>query len=742
MGSDDENNVDDEFGDFTTASFTYDCLGESKGSTPEKRSPWIESVDQDVFKETISTNSDKADHINEIYEDEVYHNCSDTIDREEEVKELNLESDEKCIERFGLENNADDDAEDDGSDFGNFEKCINEDVEEKKVDFLSVDRGVSSSNSGVQDNTSQDSVISSGATDSGLCSASQKSEEEEVVDVEDVGANVDAGLDDSSGSDETLVVGKKRTCQEKTEEWQEGRERTIDESVFPQSSNVSKDTKCDVGVDDGRTRLSDDDDDFADFSAFRASDNRVEANDRSTFPSVESNSGVDEKFEDQSGDLEDDFCDFASAPVPDHGENCATFQSKTERSSDKSNVCSDDEFSDFAFAPSNSTDPTHSEEVAKDLEVVSGEHRPQDLVDSGADSSKESSAEQFNHTEDFKLFQRLHSGEADPLVETLAELAFQSLPAGDDKDVSSENLQANLHFGQVWKQLQDVESTHALSYQWGGSSSNKTLLSALAIDSRNILFGPRWNSTAVPRFAANLGFNPLEPVRAPPAASVVKTPKEKSGPSTGIQPPAPIQPTRMNAIPSSEENVPAAQFDWNSSGLVNPLESTHRSALLDLDFFTTYDNFASSSSSSTAPPTDAAWRLASLEKEFLSTPEETMGTTCLTPSQQPLQPMKKLQQDSHQKLVEQILASDNLQKPGHKSKSSLSSRAKTKRRQAEGVTLCPESLAVIHNLPDLSFINARMLMFPLRESPNVDSGPQSCPVSLVGATSSSSAYPD
>jgi hypothetical protein len=39
----------------------------------------------------------------------------------------------------------------------------------------------------------------------------------------------------------------------------------------------------------------------------------------------------------------------------------------------------------------------------------------------------------------------------------------------------------------VWVKLQDMESTHALSYQWSDSAANKHLLLALGIDSRNIV---------------------------------------------------------------------------------------------------------------------------------------------------------------------------------------------------------------------------------------------------------------
>ncbi|XP_071873640.1 aftiphilin isoform X4 [Bombus fervidus] len=111
---------------------------------------------------------------------------------------------------------------------------------------------------------------------------------------------------------------------------------------------------------------------------------------------------------------------------------------------------------------------------------------------------------------------------------------------------------------EVWQSIKNVEETNALTYQWTNSSSNNVLLNSLGIDSRNInsqLFGPRWNPN-VPRFAANLGFTPLEPIKA----------------TTDPQPVALSNISKSQASTNSEE-VPAAQFDWNSSGLVNPLEA-------------------------------------------------------------------------------------------------------------------------------------------------------------------------
>ncbi|KAF7381875.1 hypothetical protein HZH68_015748 [Vespula germanica] len=121
----------------------------------------------------------------------------------------------------------------------------------------------------------------------------------------------------------------------------------------------------------------------------------------------------------------------------------------------------------------------------------------------------------------------------------------------------------------IWQCLKNVEETNALTYQWSNSTSNNVLLNALGIDSRNILFGPRWN-TSVPRFAANLGFTPLEPIKA----------SVDSPPSTA---------NKVQGVSTSDE-VPAAQFDWNSSGLVNPLDASGGlSALLPLDLLCPFD---------------------------------------------------------------------------------------------------------------------------------------------------------
>nr|XP_040226599.2 uncharacterized protein LOC120951768 isoform X2 [Anopheles coluzzii] len=169
-------------------------------------------------------------------------------------------------------------------------------------------------------------------------------------------------------------------------------------------------------------------------------------------------------------------------------------------------------------------------------------------------------------------------------VQKLLEAMFPSaVPEPVGTDTGQQAVAANhIPTSKLHTQLQDFDNTSALAYQYSKSSSSKTLVTALGIDSRNIMYGPKWNSS-MPRFAANLSFNPLEPLKpatAPGAASVSAKDAGSSEKSANCppasKPAAPsslsiaLDPLQVAAVGSA--SVPAAQFDWNSSGLVNPLE--------------------------------------------------------------------------------------------------------------------------------------------------------------------------
>lgn len=60
-------------------------------------------------------------------------------------------------------------------------------------------------------------------------------------------------------------------------------------------------------------------------------------------------------------------------------------------------------------------------------------------------------------------------------------------PVEDSKIESSKCISICVEDSLIWRKLYPIESSPALSYQWNNSYANKKLLSALNIDSRNIV---------------------------------------------------------------------------------------------------------------------------------------------------------------------------------------------------------------------------------------------------------------
>uniref|UniRef100_A0A182NG73 Clathrin_bdg domain-containing protein n=1 Tax=Anopheles dirus TaxID=7168 RepID=A0A182NG73_9DIPT len=193
----------------------------------------------------------------------------------------------------------------------------------------------------------------------------------------------------------------------------------------------------------------------------------------------------------------------------------------------------------------------------------------------------------FGDFNDFKQSEAISTHSVAPPVTTfsmenvqlLLEAMFPNIaPQTLATDTGQQMAVNNIPHNTLHSQLQDFDNTNALSYQYSKSSSSKTLVTALGIDSRNIMYGPKWNSS-MPRFAANLSFNPLEPLK-PISASMskdtgsganeknVNIPTASKVPGTIAAGLDPLQAATVGANTS----VPAVQFDWNSSGLVNPLE--------------------------------------------------------------------------------------------------------------------------------------------------------------------------
>ncbi|KAI5643060.1 clathrin-binding box of aftiphilin, vesicle trafficking domain-containing protein [Phthorimaea operculella] len=83
--------------------------------------------------------------------------------------------------------------------------------------------------------------------------------------------------------------------------------------------------------------------------------------------------------------------------------------------------------------------------------------------------------------------------------------------------------------GVTWGHLLQTDERQPYMVNWNNSLGQKTLLKALCIDSRNILFGPKW-SYNMPKYAATLTAAPLQPLKqiTSPSSSQVDPHPEKS----------------------------------------------------------------------------------------------------------------------------------------------------------------------------------------------------------------------
>ncbi|KAK6489515.1 aftiphilin a isoform X1 [Huso huso] len=227
---------------------------------------------------------------------------------------------------------------------------------------------------------------------------------------------------------------------------------------------------------------------------------------------------------------------------------------------------------------------------------------------------------------------------------------------------------------EVWTELQDIHDAYGLRYQWGGSHSNKKLLCSLGIDIRNILFtGQKKQPVIVPMYAASLGM--LEPTKEPvkPVSAAEKIASIAQAP--------PVSPEMSTCTQDqTQENLPPVQFDWSSSGLTNPLDASGGSTLLNLDFFGPVDD-TSSSSTTSIPGVD---------------PELYALTT------------SKLESSSTSSRVADAFA---------RLMSTVEKTSTSARKPKKDENLSEEAAKVIASLPDLSFMQAKVLMFPATLTP-------------------------
>ncbi|XP_016139703.1 aftiphilin-like isoform X2 [Sinocyclocheilus grahami] len=233
----------------------------------------------------------------------------------------------------------------------------------------------------------------------------------------------------------------------------------------------------------------------------------------------------------------------------------------------------------------------------------------------------------------------------------------------------------------VWQQLQDVNNAYGLRYQWGGSHTNKALLCSLGIDTRNILFtGHKKQPVIVPMYAASLGM--LEPTKEPvkpvSAAEMIASIAQSPSVATELNtcPPDTAQVNNLHL-----ESLPPVQFDWSSSGLTNPLDASGGSSLLNLDFFGPVDEL----------PSGTATSIPGVDPELYE----------LTQAKLDVSGGSSRVVDAFARLMSTV------------EKTSTSTRKPVQKEE----NLSEEARRVISGLPDLSFMQAKVLMFPSTLTP-------------------------
>ncbi|XP_051559407.1 aftiphilin-like isoform X2 [Myxocyprinus asiaticus] len=252
--------------------------------------------------------------------------------------------------------------------------------------------------------------------------------------------------------------------------------------------------------------------------------------------------------------------------------------------------------------------------------------------------------------------------------------AFLKPPDRSEQEAGSRET-ANGALQDVWQQLQDVNNAYSLRYQWGGSYTNKALLCSLGIDTRNILFtGHKRQPLIVPVYAASLGM--LEPTKEPvkPVSAVELIASIAQSPPFA---------TELNTCPpdTTQESLPPVQFDWSSSGLTNPLDASGGSSLLNLDFFGPVDE----------SPSGTATSIPGVDPELY---ELTQAKLVVSRSSSRVV-------DAFARLMLTV------------EKTSTSTRKPLQKEE----NLSEEARGVITGLPDLSFMQAKVLMFPSMLTP-------------------------
>ncbi|KAG5279092.1 hypothetical protein AALO_G00105990 [Alosa alosa] len=369
--------------------------------------------------------------------------------------------------------------------------------------------------------------------------------------------------------------------------------------------------------------------------------------------------------------VSDSFADFHSAPVGgDESGGTDDWTAFEEQQEEKDAGPEEESWATFG--------PQQSTALSEDASEEDWQESQQPLTvppSCSSDSSRTDGATAALLSRLEKLFQSsFPEAPMAPVEEEVFHLQSFLKPADQSQAEGLEGAARNKGVRDVWRQLQDIHNAFGLQHQWGGSHSNKMLLCSLGIDTRNILFtGQKKQPVIVPMYAASLGM--LEPTKEP-----VKPVSAAEMIASIAQMPAVATEISTTTTDPGQEVLPPVQFDWSSSGLTNPLDGNGGSSLLNLDFFGPVEELVPGSGTSIPGVDPELYELTTAKLEQSGTGSRVA--------------------DAFARLMSTV------------EKTSTSTR---KPRKEEN--LSAEALKVITSLPDLSFMQAKVLMFPTSLTP-------------------------
>ncbi|XP_050406222.1 aftiphilin isoform X2 [Patella vulgata] len=415
------------------------------------------------------------------------------------------------------------------------------------------------------------------------------------------------------------------------------------DSIKPMSVNYEEEDDDDFAtqptVENNKTVSNDDDDEFADFSSVTLPNKSQNDDDFAEFsrPNINSGSAVkldsikpmSDNYEEED---DDDFADFSGANV--ENQSLTKFEDKKDNfaSFDQAKVVDEeDDWGKFDEDDDFDTGVT-KQQVYKQPEAV----KSQVNVVVQIDKLKTVLHACFNTNDD-----NIVKNQDISLLESLLVGSIYQQPTHINNGQNSEK--------KVLKQIYDYDNTNALIYQWKKSHSNDHLFKTLNIDTQNMFFGLKKQS--VPLSVTSLTI--LEPIRG-----AIDSKKDKNIAAL-------VEPNNTESIPPLQD-MPPVEFDWDNSGLTNPLEAK----TLDLDFMVLQEN-------------ENSIKTGVFQSELLDAPRSSV---------KPMQPL------------EEILKNMKL----------TTTTAPT--TVAKDENLSKEADTIINSLPLLSFMKSKVLMFRLQNS--------------------------